>query len=88
MNSWPVDSFCQYTFHHTSRDTNYDANHNAKYISPYRLHLRCELGCEPVAEIVLQYAQHLLLCLISLMEHTPGQRKDSSSSLISFVNTA
>ena len=41
----------------------------------HRLHLRCELGYETVADIVSEYAEHPLLSLISLMDHTPGQRQ-------------
>ena len=41
----------------------------------HRLHLRCELAFEEVADMVSQYAEHPLLSLISLMDHTPGQRQ-------------
>jgi len=41
----------------------------------HRIHLRCELGYETVADIVREYAEHPLLSLISLMDHTPGQRQ-------------
>ncbi|KPQ32174.1 MAG: alpha-D-ribose 1-methylphosphonate 5-triphosphate diphosphatase PhnM [Phormidesmis priestleyi Ana] len=53
----------------------YSHQQSQRFLVDHRLHLRCELGYEPVAEIVLQYAQHPLLCLISLMDHTPGQRQ-------------
>lgn len=39
------------------------------------LHLRCELGYEHLCNIVEPYAEHPLLALISLMDHTPGQRQ-------------
>ena len=39
------------------------------------LHLRCELGYEHLYDIVEPYSQHPLLALISLMDHTPGQRQ-------------
>ena len=39
------------------------------------LHLRCELGYEYLYDIVEPYAEHPLLALISLMDHTPGQRQ-------------
>lgn len=39
------------------------------------LHLRCELGYEQLCDIVEPYSQHPLLALISLMDHTPGQRQ-------------
>ena len=39
------------------------------------LHLRCELGYEHLYSTIEPYAQHPLLALISLMDHTPGQRQ-------------
>jgi alpha-D-ribose 1-methylphosphonate 5-triphosphate diphosphatase len=41
----------------------------------HRLHLRCELAYEQVYEITEQYADNPLLSMISLMDHTPGQRQ-------------
>jgi alpha-D-ribose 1-methylphosphonate 5-triphosphate diphosphatase len=41
----------------------------------HRIHLRCELAYEQVYEITAQYADHSLLSMISLMDHTPGQRQ-------------
>ena len=41
----------------------------------HRLHLRCELGYEQVYDFVSSYAEHPLLSLMSLMDHTPGQRQ-------------
>ncbi|MGD1899109.1 MAG: alpha-D-ribose 1-methylphosphonate 5-triphosphate diphosphatase [Phormidesmis sp.] len=46
-----------------------------KFSVDHRLHLRCELAFEEVASQVNQYATHPLLSLISLMDHTPGQRQ-------------
>ncbi|MGB3790960.1 MAG: alpha-D-ribose 1-methylphosphonate 5-triphosphate diphosphatase [Phormidesmis sp.] len=46
-----------------------------KFTIDHRLHLRCELAYEEVATIVSHYAEHPLLSLISLMDHTPGQRQ-------------
>ena len=48
---------------------------NGKFSIDHRLHLRCELGYETVADIVSEYAEHPLLSLLSLMDHTPGQRQ-------------
>lgn len=39
------------------------------------LHLRCELGSAQVYEVAAAYADHPLLLLLSLMDHTPGQRQ-------------
>ncbi|MGC1306254.1 MAG: alpha-D-ribose 1-methylphosphonate 5-triphosphate diphosphatase [Phormidesmis sp.] len=41
----------------------------------HRLHLRCELAFAAVAEVVSRYVNHPRLALISLMDHTPGQRQ-------------
>ena len=41
----------------------------------HRLHLRCELGYEQVYDFVSSYAEHPLLSLMSLMDHTPCQRQ-------------
>ncbi|MEL6814772.1 MAG: alpha-D-ribose 1-methylphosphonate 5-triphosphate diphosphatase [Cyanobacteria bacterium J06598_3] len=46
-----------------------------KFSIDHRLHLRCELAYEEVASVVGCYAEHPLLSLISLMDHTPGQRQ-------------
>jgi alpha-D-ribose 1-methylphosphonate 5-triphosphate diphosphatase len=41
----------------------------------HRIHLRCELSYEKTYEITEKYADNPLLSLISLMDHTPGQRQ-------------
>lgn len=41
----------------------------------HRLHLRCELGYEHVHRVATQYATRPELSLVSLMDHTPGQRQ-------------
>ncbi|MGB3614029.1 MAG: alpha-D-ribose 1-methylphosphonate 5-triphosphate diphosphatase [Elainellaceae cyanobacterium] len=41
----------------------------------HRLHLRCELGYEKTHDIVERYRVHPLVTLMSLMDHTPGQRQ-------------
>jgi alpha-D-ribose 1-methylphosphonate 5-triphosphate diphosphatase len=46
-----------------------------RFAVDHRLHLRCELGYESVYEVVATYADHPLLAMISLMDHTPGQRQ-------------
>ncbi|MEL6778808.1 MAG: alpha-D-ribose 1-methylphosphonate 5-triphosphate diphosphatase [Cyanobacteria bacterium J06597_16] len=48
---------------------------SGKFSVDHRLHLRCELAFEQVADRVGKYADHPLLSLISLMDHTPGQRQ-------------
>ena len=39
------------------------------------LHLRCEVACDNVVEIVSQYIDDRSVRLVSLMDHTPGQRQ-------------
>lgn len=39
------------------------------------LHLRCELSCDVTAQEFDRYARHPLLRLVSLMDHSPGQRQ-------------
>jgi alpha-D-ribose 1-methylphosphonate 5-triphosphate diphosphatase len=46
-----------------------------RFTVDHRLHLRCELVYEHAYTVVEQYADHPLLSLISLMDHTPGQRQ-------------
>lgn len=46
-----------------------------RFAVDHRLHLRCELVYEHVYNVTEQYADHPLLSLISLMDHTPGQRQ-------------
>ena len=46
-----------------------------RFAVDHRLHLRCELGYESVYKVVATYADHPLLAMISLMDHTPGQRQ-------------
>ena len=46
-----------------------------RFSTDHLLHLRCELGYEHLYQIVEPYSEHPLLALISLMDHTPGQRQ-------------
>lgn len=46
-----------------------------RFAVDHLLHLRCELGFEHLYETVEPYLEHHLLALISLMDHTPGQRQ-------------
>lgn len=39
------------------------------------LHLRCEIGCDNTADEFATFADHSLLRLVSIMDHTPGQRQ-------------
>ena len=46
-----------------------------RFSADHRIHLRCELGFEKVCEVIEQYVDNPLLSLMSLMDHTPGQRQ-------------
>ncbi|MGF1587658.1 MAG: alpha-D-ribose 1-methylphosphonate 5-triphosphate diphosphatase [Pleurocapsa sp.] len=46
-----------------------------RFSADHWLHLRCELGYEHLYNIIEPLTQHPLLALISLMDHTPGQRQ-------------
>ena len=46
-----------------------------RFSTDHLLHLRCELGYEHLYDVIEPYSEHPLLALISLMDHTPGQRQ-------------
>jgi alpha-D-ribose 1-methylphosphonate 5-triphosphate diphosphatase len=46
-----------------------------RFAADHRIHLRCELSYEAVYDVAENYSQHPLLSLISVMDHTPGQRQ-------------
>ena len=46
-----------------------------RFSTDHLLHLRCELGYEHLYSTVEPYLEHPLLALVSLMDHTPGQRQ-------------
>ena len=46
-----------------------------RFAADHRIHLRCELGYDQVCQVVEQYVDNPLLTLMSLMDHTPGQRQ-------------
>ncbi|MBD2464143.1 phosphonate metabolism protein PhnM [Oscillatoria sp. FACHB-1407] len=52
-----------------------DAQTHGRLTADHRLHLRCELAYEHVCDITAQFVEHPLLALVSLMDHTPGQRQ-------------
>jgi alpha-D-ribose 1-methylphosphonate 5-triphosphate diphosphatase len=41
----------------------------------HRLHLRCEVGAHDIVDMFERYADDELLSLVSVMDHTPGQRQ-------------
>lgn len=48
---------------------------SGNFAADHRIHLRCELAYESVCELTEQFVDHPLLSLVSLMDHTPGQRQ-------------
>lgn len=56
-----------------------DAIHAARdaglFRADHRVHLRCEIADDAVGELFETYAEDPLVGLISLMDHTPGQRQ-------------
>lgn len=46
-----------------------------RFAVEHLLHLRCELSFEKVYDVTERYADNPLLSIISLMDHTPGQRQ-------------
>ncbi|MDA0267683.1 MAG: phosphonate metabolism protein PhnM [Cyanobacteria bacterium] len=63
------------THFHSMIDVIYDGQQANRFAVDHRLHLRCELGYDAVYDITATYSDHPLLSLISLMDHTPGQRQ-------------
>ena len=48
----------------------------AGYLSAeHRLHIRCEVSCETLSDLLTAFNDHPLVGLISMMDHTPGQRQ-------------
>ena len=45
------------------------------FAADHQLHLRCELSYAELVAVVSRFADHPRLALLSLMDHTPGQRQ-------------
>jgi alpha-D-ribose 1-methylphosphonate 5-triphosphate diphosphatase len=56
-------------------DALYDGHLSGRFAANHRLHLRCEVSYKDVLTITEDYIEHPLLALLSLMDHTPGQRQ-------------
>jgi len=52
-----------------------DAQQSGLFRAEHRLHLRCELSHSRLKEMIAGLAEHPLIGLMSLMDHTPGQRQ-------------
>lgn len=59
----------------TMIDALYEGHLSSRFAANHRLHLRCEVSYKDVLPITEDYIEHPLLALISLMDHTPGQRQ-------------
>ncbi|MGD1804384.1 phosphonate metabolism protein PhnM [Dapis sp. BLCC M126] len=53
----------------------FERQKSGRLLTNHRLHLRCEVSFEGVCNVVEKYATNPLLSLMSLMDHTPGQRQ-------------
>lgn len=51
------------------------AQHSGMLRADHRLHLRCELSYPELRQLIEPLAGHSMVGLISLMDHTPGQRQ-------------
>ena len=65
-----------------------DASDSGLFKADHRVHLRCEIADDIVAELFEPYADNPLVGLISVMDHTPGQRQwRDLKSFKTFKNT-
>ena len=60
---------------HTSIAALHECRNEGLMRVEHLLHLRCELSAPDVLEVFHQYADDPLLKLVSVMDHTPGQRQ-------------
>ena len=71
----PNDSSIRLTQFGPMIDTIHHSQEVGRFSVDHKIHLRCELGYEDTFGFTERYADHPLLTLISLMDHTPGQRQ-------------
>jgi len=69
------DNSARVTLYHDMINIISTGQQQGKFVTDRRLHLRCELSYKNIPKIVESYTNNPLLCLISLMDHTPGQRQ-------------
>lgn len=48
---------------------------DGRYAADHRIHLRCELVYDELLEVVARFIDNPLVALLSVMDHTPGQRQ-------------
>jgi len=56
-------------------DTLAEAQDGEMLRAEHRLHVRCEVACATLSELFEPFESHALVGLVSLMDHTPGQRQ-------------
>ncbi|MDP6951808.1 MAG: alpha-D-ribose 1-methylphosphonate 5-triphosphate diphosphatase, partial [Alphaproteobacteria bacterium] len=56
-------------------DTLAEAQDGEMLRAEHRLHVRCEVACKTLSELFEPFESHPLVGLVSLMDHTPGQRQ-------------
>ncbi|NET10098.1 MAG: alpha-D-ribose 1-methylphosphonate 5-triphosphate diphosphatase [Merismopedia sp. SIO2A8] len=71
----PNDSSIRLTQFGPMIDTIHHSQEVGRFSVEHKIHLRCELGYEDTFGFTERYVDHPLLTLISLMDHTPGQRQ-------------
>ncbi len=71
----PKDDSLRINHYAAMIDTVAEGQAAGRFCTDHLLHLRCELGYEHLYEIIEPYGSHPLLAMISLMDHTPGQRQ-------------
>ncbi|NEP44222.1 MAG: alpha-D-ribose 1-methylphosphonate 5-triphosphate diphosphatase, partial [Okeania sp. SIO2H7] len=53
----------------------FEGQKTGRLLTDHRLHLRCEISFEDIFTAAEKYANNPFLSLMSLMDHTPGQRQ-------------
>ncbi|GGA45570.1 phosphonate metabolism protein PhnM [Okeania sp. KiyG1] len=53
----------------------FEGQKTGRFLTDHRLHLRCEVSFEGIFTAAQKYANNPFLSLMSLMDHTPGQRQ-------------
>ena len=71
----PKDDSLRINYYEAMINTVAEGQAAGRFSTDHLLHLRCELGYEHLYNIIEPYAEHPLLAMISLMDHTPGQRQ-------------
>jgi alpha-D-ribose 1-methylphosphonate 5-triphosphate diphosphatase len=60
---------------HAATEALHHARSNRLLRAEHLLHMRCEIACDNVVEVVAPFLDDPTVKLVSLMDHTPGQRQ-------------